>query len=170
MNEVQQNSTTQETLSPELSGLVSDLTYRSYAANRQYSPEKQPREWAPIFPQWEEFEARFQSVTYKLLHEAAYICSGAGSALYCGNPTVRCPRCNEQTDNCADHLWEEKSGVKVCVICWNGDPFEHAKDGDCTISAETGLCLVCGVGPSDEPCLDCGKRSFHADGCQEMAQ
>ena len=40
--------------------LVDELIYRSYRWQRIYSPEIPACKWAPLFPQWEAFEARYQ--------------------------------------------------------------------------------------------------------------
>ena len=58
---------------------------------------------------------------YDLFGPADEICAGGQSTMYCGEPTVRCPGCNEPTDNCLDHLWEQPNGMRVCVMC-AGEP------------------------------------------------
>ena len=40
----------------------------------------------------------------------------------------------------------------------------HTRDEDCTLG-EDDVCVVCGVWHGDE-CRGCGKRGFHAKGCE----
>lgn len=39
---------------------VDELLYASYRNNRQAHPQRQPSEWAVVFPMWEQLEQRFQ--------------------------------------------------------------------------------------------------------------
>ena len=41
-------------------GIVSELTYRSYAHNRMISPEITPERWAKVFAGAAQMEERFQ--------------------------------------------------------------------------------------------------------------
>lgn len=52
-----------------------------------------------------------------------------------------------------------------CGTC-DGLGHQHTTDAHCSLDSD-GVCRFCGVlaGP---PCLDCGGRSFHRDGCATM--
>lgn len=102
--------------------LTSELLYQSYAANRQYSPEVSPERWQLIYgPQAAEFEARLQSVLDSVFVQRSDYCNGGQSVFGCGVPSVRCPGCDDPTSQCADHLWEQPNGMRVCVLC-DGKP------------------------------------------------
>lgn len=102
--------------------LTSELSFQSYAANRQYSPEIEPARWQLIYgPLAVEFEARLQSTLYNVFVQTSDYCNGGQSTMSCGEPSVRCPGCGEVTSQCADHLWEQPNGMRVCVLC-DGEP------------------------------------------------
>lgn len=44
---------------PGLTDIISSLAYASYRAQRGLFPGRQPVEWAPIFPNWRDLEARY---------------------------------------------------------------------------------------------------------------
>lgn len=54
--------------------LLSELTYRSYRAQRLNSPFVPPVSWAAIFPDWEALEAKYQSERERYLEWAAKEC------------------------------------------------------------------------------------------------
>ena len=47
---------------------------------------------------------------------------------------------------------------------WTRPLPRHASDADCAPHLVDGTCEVCGVGQTDV-CPDCGRYSYHADGC-----
>lgn len=57
-----------------------------------------------------------------------------------------------------------ESGRRLRGRCMMAD---HVKDSDCTLNPETNECIECGVLHGD-PCLDCGGRGFHKEGCPGM--
>jgi hypothetical protein len=105
------------TINPEVD-LTSELLYQSYTANRQYSPEIDPARWQLIYgPRAFEFEARLQAIVHDVFVKTSDYCNGGQSTISCGEPSVRCPGCGEVTSQCADHLWEQPNGMRVCVLC-----------------------------------------------------
>lgn len=42
--------------------IVDELSYRCYSYNRHIAPETAPERYAPLFPQWREYEARYQAI------------------------------------------------------------------------------------------------------------
>jgi hypothetical protein len=45
----------------------------------------------------------------------------------------------------------------------------HTRDADCDVNPETNCCRTCGVEHAD-PCVICGGRGFHLDGCEEVTR
>ena len=42
--------------------IVDELSYRCYSYNRHIAPDTPPEKYAPLFPQWREYEARYQAI------------------------------------------------------------------------------------------------------------
>jgi hypothetical protein len=114
---------------------IAQLLYDNYLANRQQFPEISPERWRKVYsPQLADImEARYQRQLLRLFTprkvnehvrcDAPVDCDrgGKGNGFACGEPTVQCPGCGEESGACEEHLFEQPDGSRVCVEC-DGKP------------------------------------------------